>query len=112
MPFLNLRFDGLGVVATVDTPLLLITEQAGDTLDLAVADPDLRLEKWGHNMSFMPREIVHAEGQPHTASITLSGDWKLDKPVEGVELLPMIGKTQLKVTLQHGLTKELLLTKD
>jgi len=107
------RFKGEGMVTALDTPLLLMTEDRGDTLALAVADPDLRLKKWGHNMSFMPREIVNAEARAHTARIILSGHWKLRKPVDGVRIShgwfrPM---TTMRVTLQHGLTKEIELTK-
>ena len=101
-------FKGQGVISAVDTPLLLMSGQNEVALKLAVADPDLRLEKWGHNMSFMPREIVHAEGRPHIATITLNGAWRLAEEVEGVKVGAKHGKTTVHVELQHGLTKELL----
>lgn len=104
-------FEAEGSIAAVDTPLLLMTAENEVALKLAVADPDLRLEKWGHNMSFMPRDITHAEAKKHTATITLAGNWKLSTEVAGVELVAGKGKTQLKVELQHGLTKEILLMK-
>ena len=102
------NFKGVGVVSAVDTPLLLMAGQNDVALKLAVADPDLRLEKWGHNMSFMPREIVHAEGKAHTATITLEGEWKLSKKVDGVKAKTKRGKTIVHVELQHGLSRELL----
>ncbi|VGO22333.1 chondroitinase family polysaccharide lyase [Pontiella sulfatireligans] len=101
-------FEGQGIVSAVDTPLLLMAAQNEVALKLAVADPDLRLEKWGHNMSFMPREIVHAEGKAHTATITLAGEWKLSKKIDGVKAKAKRGKTTVQIELQHGFTKELL----
>ena len=106
------NFKGQGVISAVDTPLLLMAATNEAALKLAVADPDLRLEKWGHNMSFMPREIVHAEGKAHTASITLDGEWKLAQKIDGVKAKATRGKTTVHIELQHGLTKELLFKKD
>jgi len=106
------KFEGQGVISAVDTPLLLMVGQNDVALKLAVADPDLRLEKWGHNMSFMPREIVHAEGKAHTSTITLDGEWKLSHKVEGAKAKAKRGKTTVRIQLQHGLTKELLFKKD
>jgi len=102
------KFLGCGVVEATDTPLLLMTKGTDDGLMLAVCDPDLRLKKWGHNMSFMPREIVHAEAEAYTAMITLAGEWKLSSPEEGVEVAHSTGITTIWITLQHGLTRELL----
>jgi len=96
------------VVAALDTPLLLMTGQNEVALKLAVADPDLRLKKWGHNMSFMPRDIVHAEGRAHTATVTLNGEWELTTEMDGIKAKATDGKTDVKIKLQHGLTRELL----
>jgi chondroitin-sulfate-ABC endolyase/exolyase len=104
-------FTGKGVIETVDTPLLILCEESAQQLELAVADPDLRLEKWGHNMSFMPGEIVHAEAKPHHATIRLSGKWELLSTAPGVHVTHVGGDTMLKVGLQHGLTRELSLIK-
>ncbi len=101
-------FCGEGVVAALDTPLLLMTGQNEVALKLAVADPDLRLKKWGHNMSFMPRDIVHAEGRAHTATVTLNGEWELTTEMDGIKAKATDGKTDVKIKLQHGLTRELL----
>ncbi|MBI9020279.1 MAG: hypothetical protein JEZ10_03360, partial [Verrucomicrobia bacterium] len=103
------RFKGEGVVSSLDTPLLLMTEEQEDTLKLGIADPDLRLKKWGHNMSFMPGDIVHAEGLAHTAKITLAGRWALQTPADGIRVRTgwFRNRTTLSVPLQHGLTKEL-----
>ncbi|QHI69323.1 chondroitinase family polysaccharide lyase [Tichowtungia aerotolerans] len=106
------NFKGQGVIAAVDTPLLLMSATNSAALKLAVADPDLRLKKWGHNMSFMPREIVQAEAEPHTASITLAGEWKLQQAVDGVEIIPGGGQTGVRIELQHGLAEELLFVRD
>jgi chondroitin-sulfate-ABC endolyase/exolyase len=104
-----------GLINSVDTPLLVMTEAQKNSVKLAVADPDLRLKKWGHNMSFMPSEIVNPEAQAHTATITLNGKWKLAAPVEGVKIHSagwFGGKTIVETVLQHGLTKECALICD
>ena len=104
-----------GLINSVDTPLLAMVEAQKDTVKLAVADPDLRLKKWGHNMSFMPKEIENAEGLAHTASITLNGKWELATPVEGVKIRSagwFSRKTVVEAVLQHGLTKECVLVRD
>ncbi len=105
------RFKGLGAVNAVDTPLLIMTREQDDRLRLSVADPDLRLKKWGHNMSFMPTDILQAEAEPHTARIILKGNWSLVSKIDGIVIVHEEDNTIIEATLQHGLTKELVLRK-
>lgn len=110
-------FDGTleidkGIVAKVDSPLMLLAKEEGKNAVLSVCNPDLKLQKWNHNMSVMPKEIVHEWSQGSLVSITLRGNWK---PAGYVyELLSSSyenGETQLKVCCKDGKSIDIPLRK-
>ncbi|WP_430812252.1 MULTISPECIES: chondroitinase family polysaccharide lyase [unclassified Carboxylicivirga] len=65
-----------GLVASVDTPVMLYIQQDKHNACLTVANPDLKLKKWNHNMSVMPGDIVHEWSQGSIVTISLKGHWK------------------------------------
>ncbi|MCT4588749.1 MAG: polysaccharide lyase beta-sandwich domain-containing protein [Carboxylicivirga sp.] len=65
-----------GLLHKVDTPVLLYIQQCGHNAKLTVANPDLKLKKWNHNMSVMPNDIVHEWSQGSIATIEIKGNWK------------------------------------
>ncbi len=86
-----------GLVSKVDTPMLLYVKEEGLNAVLTVANPDLKLAKWNHNMSVMPGEIVHDWAQGSIVSITLEGHWK---PAGYVYELLSSAYTEGQTTLQ------------
>lgn len=65
-----------GLVAFVDTPVMLYIQQEQHNASLTVTNPDLKLKKWNHNMSVMPTDIVHEWSQGSIVTISLKGHWK------------------------------------
>ena len=49
-----------GVLSAVDTPVMVMIEEDGLNAVVSVANPDLNLAKWNHNMSLMPQKILQA----------------------------------------------------
>jgi hypothetical protein len=98
-----------GPVAHVDAPCLLMTRAAagGKTLELAVADPDIHMERTAANPFgwSVPTPIV----------VTLNGAWTLQqavavrglKPPQVQVDAPRDGKTVVRVTVVDGLSTEL-----
>ena len=102
------NLDLPGDIQSVDTPLLMMTHKSGDELNISVADPDLRLAKHGHNMSFMPikkRKVVSAS---KVSNISIRGHWKIiGQPLDIESISYTNGSTQIRLSLNHGLTREL-----
>lgn len=92
-----------GLLSQVDTPVMLMIKEAGQNAVMTVANPDLKLAKWNHNMSVMPNAIVHEGSQGSIVTITLKGHWK---PAGYVyELLSSTyadGQTTLQVYCKDG----------
>ncbi|NME66784.1 chondroitinase family polysaccharide lyase [Flammeovirga aprica] len=65
-----------GVVYTTDTPILCMFKEGKSSSLLTVANPDLNLVTWNHNMSKMPAEIVHASNAGMIVTMQLNGNWK------------------------------------
>jgi hypothetical protein len=101
----------VGPVAQVDAPCLLMTRAAagGKTLQLAVADPDIHMERTAANPFgwSVPTPIV----------VTLNGAWTLQqavavrgiKPPQVQVDAPRDGQTVVRVTVVDGLGTELRL---
>lgn len=64
-----------GYITRVDTPILAMFKKQEGAAMLSVADPDLRLKKWNHNMSWMPDDIVHGASEGRIVSVTLKEEW-------------------------------------
>jgi chondroitin-sulfate-ABC endolyase/exolyase len=96
-----------GPLVQTNTPILATTEIHGEELKLSVADPDLRIKKWNHNMSLMPEDIVHGKAKAHSSTIQLKGSWAIPSPSKDVHVKLQNGRTFVTLPLQHGLTRQL-----
>lgn len=64
-----------GHVVKVDTPILAQFKIDKDMALLTVADPDIKLKKWNHNMSRMPDEITNGSNEGSVVTIKLKEEW-------------------------------------
>ncbi|WP_034844424.1 chondroitinase family polysaccharide lyase [Endozoicomonas elysicola] len=102
---------GHGLLLATDTPLMAMTSEKSDRLELSVADPDLRLKKWNHNMSRMPEELVHGPAKDdYIASITLKGKWQPSNSYQYlIDVDHRSGTTVLKINVKNGASQNLQL---
>ncbi|QZE15023.1 hypothetical protein K4L44_04120 [Halosquirtibacter laminarini] len=70
------EFHSKGRIKGVDTPLLLMMKENGKASMLTIANPDLHMPKWNHNMSVMPLDITHGYISGEVVSVTLDGIWR------------------------------------
>lgn len=66
---------GKGHIVKADTPILAMFKMQKESAMLSVADPDLKLKKYNHNMSRMPDEITHGASEGSVVTITLKEEW-------------------------------------
>lgn len=92
-----------GPLVKTDTPILAMFKETNKHATLTIADPDLRLPVWNHNMSRMPEQIVNGRSSGHIATITLKGKWFVAKEVFEVQSIHQEGNTTiLKVYCKDG----------
>ena len=99
------------VINKVNSPVVMMTKEweNGSGLSIAIADPDLRMEKTDENPLgwSMPKDIT----------VTLKGSWKLKETAEyqgreydsNIRLEQKDGNSELTITCKDGLTSEFLL---
>lgn len=96
-----------GPLQSTNTPIMAMVKVSQNKLSLSVVDPDLRLKKWNHNMSFMPEDIVQGKAGEHVATLSLSGLWAIDELSKDIKsIVHKNGNTLLKIRLDNGLTRE------
>ncbi|WP_242203550.1 chondroitinase family polysaccharide lyase [Aestuariivivens insulae] len=101
-----------GHVLTVDTPVLAMFKNPGKYSVLTIADPDLRLKKWNHNMSVMPFDIAHGANEGHVVTVTLRGVWYAVKSVENLVSIDQQEETTVvKVFCKNGKSIDIPLQK-
>ncbi|TRX66413.1 chondroitinase family polysaccharide lyase [Carboxylicivirga sp. M1479] len=101
-----------GIIVSVDTPLMVYVKQNNHNAVLTVANPDLKLKKWNHNMSVMPSDIVHEWSQGSIVNIKLNGHWKpAAYSYELVSYSYANGVTQLSFYCKDGKSIDLPLRK-
>jgi len=92
-----------GILINADAPIMaMFTAQKSCSL-LTVANPDLHLPKWNHNMSRMPDEITNGASKGSIVTLTLKGKWYQAKNVP--ELLEISYKNDnsiIKVYTKDG----------
>ena len=92
-----------GPIIKVDTPMLAMFKKEGTKAILSIANPDLQLPPWNHNMSHMPEEIVNGMNSGSVITITLDGEWSLAKrKFEVVHINYNNGNTELKIYTKEG----------
>ncbi|WP_163932876.1 chondroitinase family polysaccharide lyase [Paraferrimonas sp. SM1919] len=96
------------IVAT-DTPIIAMTQNQGNRLTVAISDPDLRMKKWNHNMSFMPLDIVNGKEASKTVTITIDGHWNVAEHQDLQKIQHLNKQTQIQITLDKGKTRKLAL---
>lgn len=94
---------GKGLINKVDTPVMLYLKEDGLNTMLTIANPDLQLAKWNHNMSVMPAELVHKESEGSIVTLILNGNWQQAGYVpELISSVHSNGKTTIKVFCKDG----------
>ncbi len=103
-----------GVVASVDTPVLLMTEGDENKLSVTLVDPDLRLyegrdesqyDEQGiqKEVSIYSRSWRKAPSQPHTLALELKGQWQPASLPDGVVIKGYQGgNTLLSITTEQA----------
>lgn len=101
-----------GVLTSSDTAILAMVKQIDNQMELSVADPDLRLAKWNHNMSFMPEEIVHRPAGNSIVKLKLKGIWELAEENTNVKYIKNDERnTFIQVFCEHGFSRDIKLSK-
>ncbi|MBC9797747.1 chondroitinase family polysaccharide lyase [Sinomicrobium weinanense] len=101
-----------GPVMAVDTPTLMMFREPGEYAVLTVADPDIKLKPWNHNMSRMPDEIVNGTGEGSLLTITLKGTWYEAGTSPALKSLRHLGgNTVLEVFCKDGRSVDIPLKK-
>ena len=101
---------GHGPLISTDVPVQAMIQEGVDTLNLSMANPDLMLAKWNHNMSFMPNDINQAPAGNSLVSLTLKGEWKLAQEHADVRYIGHDeGTTLIKIFCEHGLGRDIKL---
>jgi len=106
------KFANKGLIANVDTPVMLMMKEDGANAVLTVANPDLQLPKWNHNMSMMPSKIMQGDAKAAIVKLTVNGTWKPAKYVyELMSVEYLEGKTVLSIYTRDGKSIDLPLRK-
>jgi len=92
-----------GPILATDTPILAMFKEPGEYSVLTVANPDIQLESWNHNMSRMPDNIVNGSSKGSIVTITLKGLWYSAKAVHDLQSLThQNGNSVLKIYCKDG----------
>lgn len=101
-----------GPVRAVDTPVLAMFKEPGSYAVLTVANPDLQLTPWNHNMSRMPDEIVNSASKGGLVRITLDGEWHAAAAVHDVLSVEQAnGSTTITLYCKDGKSVDIPLKK-
>ncbi|PTQ93979.1 chondroitin-sulfate-ABC endolyase/exolyase [Mucilaginibacter yixingensis] len=92
-----------GPVVKTDVPLLAMFKKEDNNAVLTIANPDLNLEKWGHNMSRMPENITNAVSKGSFVTVTVKGEWYPAQYVADVQSITHVnGNSLIKVYCKDG----------
>jgi chondroitin-sulfate-ABC endolyase/exolyase len=106
------EFKPVGAFIRTDTPIMAMWQEDGQNSTLSMANPDLKLAQWNHNMSVMPGEIVHAWSEGSIVTIHLEGLWKLAASVNNVVSVKAAeNQTELQIFCKDGLSIDIPLRK-
>ena len=111
-----------GVVAAVDTPSMVMIRDTNEGLLLSAVDPDLRFyegideEQYDQEGNFIgrfgpyDRPWRENESQKHTITLTLVGEWVLEKPGDAYRITAYKqGQTVLEIDSKDAMPVELQL---
>ena len=92
-----------GPILYTDTPILAMFKKPGAYSVLTIANPDLNLPKWNHNMSLMPEEIVNGNSKGGVVTVSLKGIWYPAKNNNALQnSIHKDGNTVLEVFCKEG----------
>ena len=98
-------YNQKGKIISVDTPSLIMLKEIGLNMTLSIANPDLNMRPWNHNMSIMPNEIVHADAKASIVSLRIEGLWKPATYTYDLMSVDYVnGNTIIKVYCRDGKT--------
>lgn len=101
-----------GHIAKVDTPILAMFKKQKESAMLSIADPDLKLKKWNHNMSRMPDDITNGASEGSIVTITLKEEWYAAGSVdEVISVKQENGQTVIQVFCKDGKSIDIPLQK-
>ena len=101
-----------GQILKSDTPILAMFKKPGKYAVLTIADPDLKLKKWNHNMSRMPSDITHGASEGSVVIVILKEQWHEAGAVDDVISVRQIdGNTEIKVFCKDGKSIDIPLQK-
>lgn len=98
-----------GEILSSDDALVAMIKNKKDTMNLAIAYPDLRLFD-GTITGYSP-DGHNSYSAPVVITVKIKGKWKLAKAIEGVTLKRLGRNTQVSLELVDGLTREVTLSK-
>ncbi|MFB9056876.1 chondroitinase family polysaccharide lyase [Mariniflexile ostreae] len=108
---INSKIDKGHLVKT-DTPILAMFKKDKERAVLSIADPDLKLKKWNHNMSRMPDDITHGASEGSVVTITLKEEWYAAGFVESILSIKQDrGQTVVQVFCKDGMGVDIPLQK-
>lgn len=92
-----------GPLFATDTPIMAMFKKPGKYSVLTIANPDLKLHKWNHNMSLMPDDIKNGNASGGLVTVTLNGEWYLARDVyEVASLTVQNNKTTISIYCKDG----------
>jgi len=100
-----------GPLKSANLPVMVMMQRVSkNTINLSVADPDLRLAKQ-YNMSFMPPELASKPSEISEVILEIKGKWNLDGDNPKVTVEHRENSTFLTLWCQDGLGQQVLLTR-
>jgi chondroitin-sulfate-ABC endolyase/exolyase len=92
-----------GPLLQTDTPILAMFKENKKYSIFTIANPDLQMVSWNHNMSRMPDEVVNGVGKGSIVKVTLKGLWAPAKYIHELQSIQYIGSnTMLEIYCKEG----------
>jgi len=102
-----------GTIINSNTPILVMFKKGAEGVSLlTIADPDLKLKNWHHNMSRMPHDITNGRSEGSVVTLTLNGEWFAAKEINEVMSVNIKdGNTVVKIYCKDGKSIDIPLQK-
>ena len=101
-----------GHIIKADTPIMAMFKKHNENAMLTVANPDLKLKAFNHNMSRMPDEITHGASEGSVVNVSIKGEWFAAGSSDSVMSIHQDnGQTMIQVFCKDGLSVSISLQK-